>query len=202
MGKLTYSGSKGHYFVFDDNVTVGTIVKVGAWWDGVLIGSENNDHFMGKTRDATLALLEAVYDGLTVGDPSDLPIVIDAAVALSSLGMAVEARGADFVYREDGVQMGVAPRWSESQYCRYEWRGVASCGVGFALNILGVSVETLKGMDVNLEYPDEGSGIYNTEVPGVEMTAHARAIYTKFQQEQDQGRSWGRALERAQKLDA
>lgn len=199
MGKLTYSGSKGHYFVFDDNITVGTIVKVGAWWDGILIGSENNDHFMGKTRDATLALLEAAY---SVSDVSASTIVIDASVALSSLGMAVEARGTDFVYREDGVKMGVAPRWSESQFCRYEWHGNASCGVGFALNILGVSVETLKGLDINLEYPNEGSGIFNTEVPGVEMTGHARAIYASFQHHQDSGRSWGRALEFAQKLDA
>jgi hypothetical protein len=194
MSNLTYSGGKGHYFVFNGAVTVGSIAKGESGWIGHFTGADNDDRFVGKTRDKVLALMEASVQAIVdvVNDVNSAPLEIDATMALQSLERAVEERGTNFIYRADGVAKGVAPSFHESTSCRYEWHGNASCGVGLGLHNLGVSLPALAQMDLNPN--GEGTQISTVDVPGARLTGKAREVYSAFQVQQDQGRSWGHAL--------
>lgn len=123
---------------------------------------------------------------------ADTPaIVIDKVEALRGLRLAVEARGADFVYRKHGEPQGT---------CSYVWEGKPDCMVAEALHQLGVPDETLGWVQNNVaevnEVRDEyeGDGYIIQDAPGVDIKPEAVAVFTAGQQAQDLGQPWGTAL--------
>lgn len=217
---FTYSAIKGvksTYQVWDEvngeTVAYGIMTKNGAVWEIRKDGSADVVG-VGKTRDFALAELpvyeaaQKLTDELSVTKPAS--IHIDAATAYYALGLAVEERGQDFVYRDknsgthkarpnDGVTKGVAPSYHESWFCRYEWNGAPSCGVGLALRKLGVPLDVLKTWDNGIEGANpKGSGISEVDFPdNVDITDNARRVFSEFQMAQDDSKTWGKALELA-----
>jgi hypothetical protein len=123
------------------------------------------------------------------------PITYDAM--LGALERAIEQRGADYIHAADCV------------YVDREDRPV--CGVGVALLDLGY-LDTVKflvlahQMDGGLLIPDVADRNYQPRASalldamddsGIEVDPRARDLAQAFQIWQDEGRSWGDALEHA-----
>lgn len=120
-------------------------------------------------------------------------VIINRDQAISLLEQAVEERGPGFVYtqveyaRPDGRGLGAL--------CKYEDQGAPSCGVGLALHKAGVPLPLLRSLDKD---PAEDTSI-DTVAPilgaaGFTLTPDALTAFTLFQNLQDTGSTWGRAL--------
>jgi hypothetical protein len=116
--------------------------------------------------------------------PTAVEITLDEAKEL--LARAVKEKGADFVYKPL-TSMGR----SQCAYFDPEDR-CPSCMVGYVLSYKGVTYEAL-----------DATGSVVTEVQDLVEEGHLRvdnetlALLTVAQVEQDQGQTWGRALEEA-----
>jgi hypothetical protein len=120
--------------------------------------------------------------------PTAVEITLDEAKEL--LGRAVKEKGEDYVYeplREGGRPHG-------RPQCAYfnPEDGCPSCMVGYVLSYKGVTYESL-----------DATGSVVTEVQDLVEEGHLQvdnetlALLTVAQVEQDQGQTWGRALEEA-----
>jgi hypothetical protein len=102
----------------------------------------------------------------------------------------------DFIYAED--------ERSDNDYgiaeCKYVKDGAPSCLIGQALSAFGVPVETLEDLD---GFEESGS-IDSDEVDeklseaGFQLAGMADGIFATAQRAQDQGKTWGDALARAE----
>lgn len=108
-------------------------------------------------------------------------LIINANIAIWSLQEIV--RGNESKVYEHKADFGG---------CYYHWEGNPDCGVGQALALLGVPVETLAYMDAC-----SPTGISEVHIPNVYMTTFARAVYERFQTSQDIHMPWGQALQMA-----
>lgn len=118
-------------------------------------------------------------------------IEIDANKAIELLEKVVE-NNPDNVYRQP----------DDYSFCSYivpDENGkpiAAGCGVGVALHIAGVSLDTLKDFDIKV-----GSAINfskdTVQQLGLKVTNQAAKIFAEFQSAQDLGTPWGQALEHA-----
>lgn len=77
--------------------------------------------------------------------------------------------------------------------CAYMWQGCPTCMVGCALHQAGVSEDELAGMD--RETPTV-IGVVKTPAR-LQLTAAARVVFEAAQAKQDEGLSWGAALDAA-----
>lgn len=116
-----------------------------------------------------------------------MSVIIDENKAIGLLVGVVRKRGLDFVYHK--------PSGSR---CLYQHDGVPSCGVGQALFDAGVSIETLAVMD-----REDESGIGEFDVltilyeAFVDISDDAVEVFLRFQNDQDDGASYGDALNSA-----
>lgn len=116
-------------------------------------------------------------------------IEIDGPRALALLTEAVNDKGTDYVCR----------------LCEYERDNQPACLVGYALYRAGVSADTLVSMDL----PNDGCGDYegdsaiaslstiSPEYFGFQLDELAVVAFSTAQNRQDNGRTWGEALEEA-----
>lgn len=107
---------------------------------------------------------------------------------VDGLSAIVAERGEDFVY----------PRYTD--LCTYVQGGKPDCGVGCFLASVGVPLERLVEADLN----DHGSGISASalleqlkEEGIVSADLEAARILNVFQERQDNGHTWGSALDGA-----
>lgn len=109
--------------------------------------------------------------------------------ALALLQRAVSERGEDYVY----VPRDHADSNEESvTTCRYfKADGTPSCGVGLALSYMDLTKAELDEHDINV-----GIGVTGlTRAELVEGENRAISLLAYFQQMQDEGKPWGKALE-------
>lgn len=104
---------------------------------------------------------------------------------VDGLSAIVAERGENFVY----------PR--HTSWCVYVYAGRPDCGVGCFLDSVGVPLERLVEADLN----DRGSGISASalleqlkEEGIVSVDLEAARILNVFQERQDNGHTWGSAL--------
>lgn len=109
------------------------------------------------------------------------PLDVDDLHALAR--KAVELRGEDFVY-ERGRTRGPCLYWHESE-------GAPGCIIGTILWLAGVSSE-------DISYCDKGSSlaVINSERVKKFFTPDAVEYADAMQQDQDNGKSWGAAVDR------
>lgn len=116
---------------------------------------------------------------------------IDRDRAVELLRQQVERVGAEYVYQLPA---------NERQCVYFDAAGCPSCIVGYVLADLGVSVGGVheSGRTPGSQF-DMGNGIAiaAVDVDGVALTEGARSVLAMAQRAQDQGETWGEALERA-----
>lgn len=112
---------------------------------------------------------------------------IDAQTALDLLEAAVTLTGEDHCYE----------RFTTTPYCRYTAGDNPSCLVGVALAIHGVPLDTLRDWDANANLSEDGiMGIVQTgHAPFIDD--HAADVFQVAQNAQDDGDTWGDALNAA-----
>lgn len=115
-------------------------------------------------------------------------MTITAPQALQALKevVAEAPAGRDTVYQDRGTG-------GECYYVRY---GVPSCIVGRALHRLGVPIEVLQGLDTaSMGDPIGASSLARRGV----TTPDAAVVFANAQLAQDRGKTWGQALDAAQR---
>jgi hypothetical protein len=120
---------------------------------------------------------------------SENSVKIDRDEAVRGLRLALEARGETYVYpRKDNM-------------CNYVHNGVPDCLVAEALHQIGVPMETLDWMQVNLseigEYDGEEDRYIVAAAPSVDITPEAVEVFANAQSAQDVGTPWGEAVAEA-----
>lgn len=93
------------------------------------------------------------------------------------------------------VVADAGPGYRHIGLCCYVRDGRSCCGVGRALVLLGVSMDTLKAMDDGL-YPR----IDLAREKGLKLSFEARAIFYAFQKRQDEYIEWKTCLEAAKQV--
>jgi hypothetical protein len=126
-------------------------------------------------------------------------IQIDRAQAIALLEQAVQERGPDYEYNPlDQKVMG-----NTISTCLYQHQGAPSCGVGLALHIAGVPLETLQTMDKGPE-EDTSIGALHEDGTlydlGIDLTDEAERVFAAFQVRQDRGSSWAYCLAAAKDI--
>jgi hypothetical protein len=113
---------------------------------------------------------------------------IDQKAAMKALNAAVRERGPSFVYNVDAG-------------CLYSDGEAPSCGVGLALNKLGVDVETLNYMDTcgSNTTIDSVSVRKFLMAQKINLSHQALKVFKAFQHAQDSGKTWGTALRNARR---
>lgn len=112
--------------------------------------------------------------------PEAIEITLDEAKEL--LSRAVKEKGADYVYEQvDGACLYFNP----SDKC-------PSCMVGYALSYKGLTYDNLVASDSAI-----GEVTNLAEEGVIKVDNETLALLTVAQVEQDQGQTWGRALEEA-----
>jgi hypothetical protein len=110
--------------------------------------------------------------------------VIDRTLAVQLLEQVVAAGGEDFVY-------GRTPMGK----CLYQHEGKPSCGIGQALFLTGLTIETLDSLD---QEGIDSSAIQDTthilREHDLLFTEAGMSIFSFFQLYQDQGTAWGNSL--------
>lgn len=109
------------------------------------------------------------------------------ADVLEDLQALVTERGPDFVYRAPVLDNGA--QGPDLPYCRYEYNGVPSCGLGkvFA-DRWAVPIESLSRLD------REQDTEFQLRRFGHKLTPAARRLLFAFQGRQDKGLPYGEAL--------
>lgn len=127
-----------------------------------------------------------------------MTITIDRDKALDLLKQAVAQRGEDFTYEMPEPDEGTCLYWHEAE-------AGPGCIVGLALSIAGVPNDVLAAFDRNEPGDEGGSSIYslanrgNLSENGIEVTPSALAVFGCTQRAQDQGATWGTAVEYGEK---
>jgi hypothetical protein len=112
--------------------------------------------------------------------------MIDMVQALDLLEQCVAERGCDYVYAPRGTAHG------GYSTCLYTHNGKPDCIVGLALAKSGVPVEALQTIN-----GDRLAGLYSEHRLPVDITLGTLAVFRAAQGAQDQGLSWGVALQQA-----
>lgn len=121
-----------------------------------------------------------------------MPDLITKAKALELLEAAVAERGADYVYERIGFDSN-----STGPSCVYVRSGCPSCLVGLAMTKAGTPIEQLAEWDTRFEC-DAQSVLLDDGL----ATAGAAEVLTVAQSVQDDGGTWGEALDAAKELAA
>ena len=126
-------------------------------------------------------------------------IEIDKARAIELLEQVVEIRGADYKYKPEGIQYAAGGCFYADVVTK-----TPSCGVGYALHLAGVDIETLYFLDKE----DETSISVLNERPGEEdetvletfgiiLDHGAEKVFQRFQSYQDNGAAYTDSLNAA-----
>ena len=127
----------------------------------------------------------------------------DVDTVISLLERAVSERGADFNYGEwVGIELSPDSAGEGCQYVHYvdsdgeveeepttRSKAVPGCIAGFALHLHGVKLSDLRELEGNQAHDAARNVTY--------LSDDARQVLQSAQAAQDQGKSWGEALESA-----
>jgi len=120
-------------------------------------------------------------------------IEIDGDQAVNLLKQVVEGKE-DFIYTSPAIDDGI---------CLYIYEDEPSCGIGKALALAGVSIDSLKEMDgIGWATSIRALSERGTEKYGFTLTVDAELVFSRFQRSQDSGTSWGFCLRQAVKNSA
>lgn len=118
---------------------------------------------------------------------------IDERRALELLIDVVDAYGEGTVYEKVRLTVNDEIVDDYGIGCRYQYKQQPSCLVGHVIHRAGVPMSTLEAMDVNGVAANELTS-YPTGV-----TVNGASVLNAAQIAQDQGKTWGEALENARK---
>ncbi len=111
---------------------------------------------------------------------------INKKKALKLLEAQIAKKGADYI----------DPKVESGDCMYFKKNGKPSCIIGHVFSDLGIKPEDTDGLGAAIELGSE----WGTEIDGFSFTQAAVEVFEKAQNIQDDGLSWGTALESARKV--